>query len=241
MPPPVASATATAVSAATLVDAAPATLAEQRIDALLPQTQCTRCGYDDCRTYAEAITAGNAAINRCPPGGAEGITRLAALTGLAASSLDPACGVETERSIVWIDEAWCIGCTLCILACPMDCIVGANKRMHTVVESDCTGCELCLPVCPVDCIQVESATPGHTGWQAWSPAQANAAKQRYDARQARQQRLSASHAEALAAKAQHKLAHLAELTKANTPSELDRKRSIIEAALARARQRRAPT
>ena len=115
------------------------------IDAELPQTQCTRCGYDDCRAYAQAIAAGEAAINRCPPGGQEGIERLARLTGQAATALDPTCGSESERSIVWIDEAWCIGCTLCIQACPVDCIVGAHKHMHSVIEAQCTGCELCLP------------------------------------------------------------------------------------------------
>ena len=114
-----------------------ASLAE-RIDAALPQTQCTRCGYPDCRRYAEAIAAGEAPINRCPPGGAEGIARLAAITGLSPLPLDPACGVEAARAVALIDETWCIGCTLCIAACPVDCIVGASKRMHTVIEAQCT-------------------------------------------------------------------------------------------------------
>ncbi len=221
-------ATTTATSA-TLVD---------RIDAELPQTQCTRCGYDDCRAYAQAIASGEAAINRCPPGGQAGIDRLARLTGLAATALDPACGAESERTVVWIDEAWCIGCTLCIKACPVDCIIGSHKHMHSVIESQCTGCELCLPACPVDCIEVASVTPGRSGWQAWSPDEAQAARQRYQQRQTRQQRLAAEHDERLEAKARHKLDHLAERTKANTPTEVDRKRAVIEAALARARARR---
>ncbi|MCK6426865.1 MAG: electron transport complex subunit RsxB [Burkholderiaceae bacterium] len=210
----------------------------ERIDALLPQTQCTRCGYDDCHAYATALAQGDASLDRCPPGGAEGIRRLAALTGQAERPLDPTCGAEGPRSVVWIDEAWCIGCTLCIQACPVDCIVGAHKRMHSVIESECTGCELCLPACPVDCIEVEAVTPGRSGWDAWSAEQAQAARDRYRARQARQPRLAADHSARLEAKAQHKLAHLDALTKANSPSELERKRAVVEAALARARARR---
>ena len=129
----------------------PSALARRLLDAL-PQTQCTRCGYPDCAAYAQAIAAGDAAINQCPPGGAEGIRRLSRLTGLPALPLNPEHGAEGPRSVAWIDEAWCIGCTLCIKACPVDCIVGGNKRMHTVIESQCTGCELCIPACPVDCI-----------------------------------------------------------------------------------------
>ncbi|RYE87409.1 MAG: RnfABCDGE type electron transport complex subunit B, partial [Oxalobacteraceae bacterium] len=124
----------------------------ERIDAALPQTQCTRCGYPDCRRYAEAVAAGEAEINQCPPGGAEGVVRLAALTGRPAAPLNLANGIEATRGVAVIDEAWCIGCTLCIKACPVDCIVGAPKAMHVVVASQCTGCELCVPACPVDCI-----------------------------------------------------------------------------------------
>ena len=214
------------------------TASAEAIDALLPQTQCTRCGYDDCRAYAQAVAVGDAAINRCPPGGAEGIARLATLTGQAAAALDPSCGTETERTVVWIDEAWCIGCTLCIQACPVDCIVGAPKHMHSVIEAQCTGCELCLPACPVDCIEVASVTPGRSGWQAWSRTDADAARQRYTTRQARQQRLKAEHGERLEAKARHKLDHLKERTQTNTPAEVDRKRAVIQAALDRARARR---
>ena len=146
---------------------------------LLPQTQCRRCGYDDCRGYAAAIAGAGVDVNRCPPGGAEGIERLAQLTGRPAPPLDPGCGVESPRSLAVIDEAWCIGCALCLDACPVDAIVGAAKRMHTVVDALCTGCELCLPVCPVDCISLIGASGERTGWAAWSPAQADQARLRY--------------------------------------------------------------
>ena len=128
-----------------------------RIDALLPQTQCTRCGYPACRPYAEAIARGEAAINRCPPGGEAGIRALAALTGRPPLPLDPACGVESPPSVALIDEDACIGCTKCIQACPVDAIVGASKLMHTIVADLCTGCELCIPPCPVDCIAMVPA------------------------------------------------------------------------------------
>ena len=157
----------------------------EQINALLPQTQCTRCGYPDCHTYAKAIATGAAAINQCPPGGAEGIERLAKLTGQPTLPLNPAHGTEGPRQLAVIDEDWCIGCTLCIKACPVDCIVGASKRMHTVVESWCTGCELCLPACPVDCIAMEPVGGEATGWAAWSPAQAEEARHRYHQRTAR--------------------------------------------------------
>jgi electron transport complex protein RnfB len=124
----------------------------RRIDALLPQTQCTKCGFDGCAPYAEAIAAGRADIDRCPPGGDEGVARLAALLGRAAKPLDPVHGAHRPPQVAVIDEAACIGCTKCITACPVDAIVGASKRMHTVIASWCTGCELCLPPCPVDCI-----------------------------------------------------------------------------------------
>jgi electron transport complex protein RnfB len=123
-----------------------------RIDALLPQTQCTRCGYPTCREYADAIASGETDINHCPPGGAEGIEALARLLGRAPKPLDPANGIESRPLVAVIDEAACIGCTKCIQACPVDAIVGAAKRMHTILAAECTGCELCLPPCPVDCI-----------------------------------------------------------------------------------------
>ena len=156
-----------------------------RILEVLPQTQCTRCGYPDCAAYADAIAGGEAAINQCPPGGDEGIHRLAAVTSQAYLPLNPDNGVQAPRSVVWIDENWCIGCTLCIDACPVDAIIGTHKRMHTVIEAECTGCELCLPVCPVDCMLLENISGEATGWDAWSDTLADKARERYAARQMR--------------------------------------------------------
>ncbi|KQU91053.1 ferredoxin [Variovorax sp. Root318D1] len=192
-----------------------------RIHSALPQTQCTRCGYPDCAGYAQAVADGAANINQCPPGGAEGIARLARLTGREPLPLDSQFGTEGPRAMAVIDEAWCIGCTLCLDACPTDAIVGINKRMHTVIEAHCTGCELCIPVCPVDCISLEVETPGRTGWQAWSEAQAEAALQRY--------KLHGEHRRVDKLQA-NEPAPIAEPQTADT-----RKRSIVEAALARAR------
>lgn len=130
----------------------------ERIDAALPQTQCRRCGYPACRPYAEAIARGEAAINRCPPGGTEGVRVLAQITGQPVRPIDPECGAEAPPRLAVIDEDTCIGCTKCIQACPVDAIVGAAKLMHSVMADRCTGCELCLPPCPVDCIaMVEDA------------------------------------------------------------------------------------
>lgn len=125
----------------------------EQIDAILPQTQCGQCNYPGCRPYAEAIAGGEADINQCPPGGEAGVIALADLLGREPKSLNPENGVEADvPTIVRIDENVCIGCTLCIQACPVDAILGANKQMHTVIESECTGCDLCIPPCPVDCI-----------------------------------------------------------------------------------------
>jgi electron transport complex protein RnfB len=158
------------------------------IDCALPQTQCTRCGYPDCRSYAEAIASGEAAINRCPPGGAEGIARLAAVTGQPMQPLDALHGTEGPRQIAVIDEAACIGCTLCLKACPVDCILGGPKAMHTVIADLCTGCELCIPACPVDCISLTVVSADRSGWAAWSEAQADEARTRYAFHQFRLQR-----------------------------------------------------
>jgi electron transport complex protein RnfB len=210
-----------------------------QIDAALPQTQCTRCGYADCRAYAEAI-AGGEAINRCPPGGAEGVVRLATLTGRAVQPLDAACGSEGPRGVALIDEAWCIGCTLCLDACPVDAILGAHKRMHTVIADACNGCELCLPACPVDCIAMQPASGSATGWQAWSAAQAADALGRYRFHQLRVARSQQEHDARQAAKAAAKLADLAAHSQHTDPAMLDRKRAVIEAALARARAKALP-
>jgi electron transport complex protein RnfB len=212
-------------------------LADALNDAL-PQTQCTRCGYPDCRSYALAMAEGTADINQCPPGGAQGIARLAEISGRPALPLNPANGTEGTRHVAVIDENWCIGCTLCLKACPVDSIVGGPKLMHTVIDPLCTGCELCIPVCPVDCIALVNVTDDRTGWDAWTPEQAAVARDRYAFHQSRIARELQENEERLAAKAQAKLANLAEESRLTDPAALDRKRSVIEAALARARARK---
>ena len=210
----------------------------QRLNAALPQTQCTRCGYPDCQSYAQVMAEGSAELNRCPPGGAEGIVRLAGLLGRPILPLDTERGREGPRALAVIDEAWCIGCTLCIKACPVDCIVGAPKLMHTVIDALCTGCELCVPVCPVDCISMPAVTPGYSGWAAWSQPQADLAQGRYAFHQMRVEREHRENNERLAAKAQTKLADLGQHSQITDPDTLAAKRAVIEAALKRARQQR---
>lgn len=211
-------------------------LADQLED-LLPQTQCTKCGYPACRPYAEAMVRGEAEINQCPPGGIEGVRRLAAATGRPVIPINPANGVERPRPVAFIDEALCIGCTLCIQACPVDAILGAAKQMHTILPSLCTGCDLCVAPCPVDCIAMVPVSGEATGWDAWSQADADAARSRHDFRSARLQRERDENDARLAAKAVEKMrAVTAEAT--NTPEELaekERKRAIIAAAMERAR------
>lgn len=186
-----------------------------RIDALLPQTQCTKCGYEGCRPYAEAIAAGEALINQCPPGGAGGIEQIARLTNLPALPMNPENGIEQPLMVAVIDESLCIGCTLCIPACPVDAIIGASKRMHTVIASHCTGCGLCLPPCPMDCIAMVPVEPV----RAWTASDAQAARGRFYARRERQRSAAAEPA-------------------AKTPA-IDGKHSVVAAAIERARQRRA--
>ena len=165
-----------------------------RIDALLPQTQCQRCGYSGCKPYAEAIASDEADINQCPPGGAAGIYRLATLLEREFKPLSPAHGIEGPLQIAIIDEATCIGCALCIQACPVDAIVGAAKLMHTVIADQCTGCELCIPPCPVDCIDLVAAsnTPAQSNegcdMSAEEKAFADVARDRYEFRQFRLER-----------------------------------------------------
>ena len=187
------------------------------IDALLPQTQCRRCRYDSCRAYAEAVAAGQAPINRCPPGGDATVAALANLLGIPALAIDPSCGLTTPLAIAGIDEATCIGCTLCIRACPTDAIVGAAKLMHTVIADRCTGCELCLPPCPVDCIAMLPAA------RPWSTADAERARQHFSARTAR-----------LATGLRKREQETAAIDLAR-----QHRRAAVDAALARARARRA--
>ena len=184
------------------------------------------------------MAEGAADINQCPPGGAEGVQRLAAISGRPALPLNPANGSEGARALALIDEAWCIGCTLCIKACPVDCIVGAPKLMHTVIPELCTGCELCIPVCPVDCISMPPVTPGLSGWQAWSEAQALESRQRYGWHRERVDRDKRENDERLAARAQAKLSDLAGSSQITDPQALEAKRAVVEAALKRARLRR---
>lgn len=214
------------------------TLAD-RLEALLPQTQCTKCGFNGCRPYAEAMASGEAACNRCPPGGAEGIRRLSALLATEPLPLDPERGVEHPRAVARIDESLCIGCTLCIQACPVDAIAGAAKQMHTIIPDLCTGCDLCVPPCPVDCIDMVPVTGQRTGWDAWTQEQADAAHARYLARNQRLVREREENDARLAAKAAAKLQALqAEAAQSDTErAAQERKRAIIQAAIERARQK----
>lgn len=160
---------------------------------MLPQTQCGQCGFQGCRPYAEAIASGAADINQCPPGGDEGILDLANLLGVALKPLNPKFGQYKPKSVAFIIEEDCIGCTKCIAACPVDAILGAAKFMHTVIASECTGCELCVAPCPVDCIIMQPAPPNNTdGSRAQKSAQA---KRRYEARCLRKEKQEAEKAE----------------------------------------------
>ena len=211
------------------------------LEDLLPQTQCTKCGYPACRPYAEAIAAGEADINQCPPGGIEGVRRLAGATGRTVIPINPVNGVERPRPVAWIDESLCIGCTLCIQACPVDAILGASKQMHTILPDLCTGCDLCVAPCPVDCISMSPVTET-TGWAAWSQQDADAARARHDFRTGRLERERLENDARLAAKAVQKMRDVtAEST--NTPEELaekERKRAIIAAAIERAKNKGTP-
>lgn len=216
-----------------------ATLADH-INQLLPQTQCTKCGYQGCKPYAEAIASGAAEINQCPPGGELGIQHLAALLNKPALSLNPANGIaQAQRLTAVIDEAVCIGCTLCIQACPVDAIVGANQLMHTIITTACTGCDLCLPPCPVDCITIESLPSALPDWTQ-RRVEADELRARFEAREIRLQRDVLDKEEA---RAQKKAAMMARAKSAD-PSEAPQVKTStaydpVAAALARVQAKRA--
>ncbi len=161
------------------------------IDQLLPQTQCTQCDYPRCREYATAIASGEADINQCPPGADITIAALSRITGTEVKPLNPQNGAHEPKVLAVIDEAACIGCKLCIKACPVDCIIGAGKRMHTVIENECTGCKLCVPVCPTDCIDLTPAPITRTSedpsrWPEFTNAQVEKARRRTENKLARE-------------------------------------------------------
>ncbi len=218
----------------------PSTLADQ-INLLLPQTQCTKCGYPSCRDYAQAIATEQAPHNQCPPGGQEGVRRLALLLNREEIPLNTDHGRERRRPLALIDAARCIGCTLCIQACPVDAIMGMAKKMHTVIPDLCTGCDLCLAPCPVDCIAMIETGQETTGWAAWSGDQAQAARSRYETREKRLLREKNENDARLLAKAEEKLKLLNAETRAALDSaqvqEQTRKRMIIAEAIARAQNK----
>jgi electron transport complex protein RnfB len=196
----------------------------ERINRLLPQTQCTKCGFDGCAPYAQAIAEGTAPINRCPPGGDEGIAALAQLLERPVLPLDTACGTHVPLQVAVIDEQFCIGCTLCIQACPVDAILGASKVMHTVIAADCTGCDLCVAPCPVDCIEMINVEPSRN----WTRSDADQARARYERRLTRLDKTPVS------------LKSPVEVPQQTPPSEkaTEDKQAAVMAALARARARR---
>ena len=199
------------------------------VNDLLPQTQCTKCGYQGCLPYAQAIAGGQADINRCPPGGELGVAALSRLTGRPFLALDTDCGVHLPLQVAIIDEQYCIGCTLCIQACPVDAILGAPKVMHTVLPDLCTGCDLCVAPCPVDCITMETVSPPRD----WTVTDAQAARVRHEARQ---KRLAAEPATLRRADADQE--HVAEASPIAAPPTTPDKQAAIREALARARARR---
>jgi electron transport complex protein RnfB len=217
-----------------------------QLDDVLPQTQCTKCGYPDCRSYAAAMADEGALPNRCPPGGAEGIKRLSSILMRSGRQLpphlqlEPECGIERPRPVALIDPKTCIGCTLCIQACPVDAIVGASKQMHVVLTEWCTGCDLCVPPCPVDCISMVSVTESQTGWDAWTAEQADLSRARYHRREDRLEREERDNNLRLSKKAEAKLKALNEAVGGASQSveqaqEIERKRAIIAAAIERAK------
>ncbi|WP_455380412.1 electron transport complex subunit RsxB [Acidihalobacter prosperus] len=211
----------------------------ERVDALLPQTQCGQCGYSGCMPYAQAIAAGRAEINQCPPGGQTTIKALARLLHRKPIPLNITHGEHKPLFLAKIDENSCIGCTLCLQACPVDAIVGAAKQMHTVIESECTGCELCLPPCPVDCIDMLPAPkPSFWNWSYFrgtsiqSGRKANQARRRHLARQSRLRKEQRIREEKLAKKR-------AQIPQRSNTETMDDKRATIQAAIKRVKSKKA--
>lgn len=221
------------------------TILAEKILNELPQTQCTKCGYAGCRAYANAIADDKANYNQCPPGGQEGVARLAAVLKRPVIALNIEHGIERVRRVAVINPNQCIGCTLCIQACPTDAIIGASKHLHIVLEADCTGCDLCVAPCPVDCISMqpipELQAVQATGWQAWSAGKAQLANQRFDEKLARKK------AEVLfnQHRAEQRKAQKQAQTQNQNQSQIDaqnqaekdaQKKAIIQAAMQRAKQ-----
>lgn len=207
----------------------------EQINQLLPQTQCTQCGFSGCRPYAEALAAGKAAINQCPPGGRAGIERLAQLLGQPVLPLNPKHGVEKPRRVAHITSELCIGCTLCLQACPVDAIVGAPKYLHVVLAEECTGCELCVAPCPVDCIDMNERMPAGSPVAPWTSNDARSARQRHENRERRLIRERQDNDARLREKALAKLASF-DQHKQLSPDD-QRKRAIVLAAIERAQKR----
>jgi Na+-translocating ferredoxin:NAD+ oxidoreductase subunit B len=208
-----------------------------RILDALPQTQCQRCSYVDCEAYARAIVNGDADIDQCPTGGHEGVAQLAEIVGRSAKPVNPEFGQVIARQVAFIDENWCIGCTLCLPACPVDAIVGSNKKMHTVLEKYCTGCALCVPACPVDCIALESITGEAVGWDAWSKNLADQAKLRYEAHTVRFEKTREEKKVQCTEQLEDTIENLANHSKISAPQELKKKYMLLQAILKKSKNK----
>lgn len=201
----------------------------ERIDAILPQTQCQQCGFTGCKPYAVAIAEGRADINQCPPGGDDGIYQLAKLLGVKPKPLNTSHGIPKPKATAFIDESNCIGCTFCIRVCPVDAIAGAAKQMHTVITAECTGCELCIAPCPMDCIRMIPVQKTNVPNQHAKKEAADRARARYQFRLQRLAHEKQKQTEKLARKAINK-----DQTRTATTHDDTRKKAIIQAALKRA-------
>jgi Na+-translocating ferredoxin:NAD+ oxidoreductase subunit B len=216
--------------------------AEKLVDdilAVLPQTQCTKCGYSGCLAYAKAIAQNSANYNQCPPGGAEGVARLAKVLNQPILPLNDTHGIERVRRVAVINASQCIGCTLCIQACPTDAIIGSSKYLHAVLNDWCTGCDLCVNPCPVDCIEMleipELAAQQKTAWAGWSQNQANQAKNRFEQKIERKKSEQLKNTDRMTQKQAEKKAILAENTEEQQKAA--QKKAMIQAAIERAKQR----